>query len=231
MKLSSAIIATLLLGCIQVAYADGPPINMDGTISVPYKAIALDANQKIQLRSARSITLTPLQKKQAEITSSVNELFILTCNYNDCTCGLTYGIWFHTDSIAVFGTNYSSHDTMPNGAILPGRALRLIDYIRSKEHNAQCLTISDHGDIYYMNQKRSLQQDSLYALAEEIASNLAALHPPQQPETEPTETEEQSLFLYIPPLYGAKHREKILFTFYKLNQFNSSYRMGNFIYQ
>jgi hypothetical protein len=208
--------------------AEGPPINMDGTISGQYKGIALTLSQKIQLETQRYIKLTASQQKLAGLNNEVEELFVLTSNYNDCTCGLTYAIWFHTDSIAVFGSDYSSYDTMPNGAVLPGRALRQIAYLKSKEHQTLCLTIATNGDLYYKNQKRSVEIDSLYTLAEEITSNLDSLNQARDSESV---TDENFLFMYMPPLHGNTNREKVLFTFYQLHQFNSRYHLGNFIYQ
>jgi len=214
-------------------FADGPPISADGKIIGPYRAFALNEQQKQTLRHARVITLTAAQAKRERIKDPERRLFILTSNFNDCTCGLTYGIWFHPDSVAVFGAEYSAYDTLAEGQYLPGRSLRAVAYMQQPEQVARQLFISASGQIVYQGNIVRSDMDDLYDMFDRLSTTIDSLK-----KTEPTYVEDSPeneypspLTLYMPPLLGNPHREKVLLSFYRLHQVKLNHMELEWFYQ
>jgi hypothetical protein len=123
MRIFISVIASLILGLCNIAFADGPPVDSKGKITTDYFAIHIDSAQieqasrtwAIELTKEQIVTLQKLNKKM-----SVNVLDILTFPYNDCTCGMfIYGIWNKKDSVSIplyFIKDYKSYynDLEPN---------------------------------------------------------------------------------------------------------------------
>ena len=212
--------------------AEGPPINKDGHILGDYKAIPLTPDQKNQLKNSRVITLNRAQQSIAGLPVEADELFLLTANFNDCTCGLTYGIWFHPDSFAVSGSNYPLFDTLSENHIMPARSLLAIQQIKSNENSLRTLTISTEGDLFYMNKKIAQDEDGIYALMDKMNT---ALYPEVNElatnDSTPTDMNEQTITLNIPPLWGNINKDKVLMTFYKLHHMHFNEQVGKMIYQ
>jgi hypothetical protein len=212
------ILTSILCFSFTNLFAEGPPITLDGKIDVPYKAFALTTSQKVELNHARYITLTEQQAKEEGMQNHDRKLFILTSNFNDCCCGLTYGIWFHPDSIAIMGKDYPSKDTLENGMTMPGRSLRHITQLNNYEEKIRSITINAQGDLYYMDKKIPLDIDSMSELLYNITTNLDSLKktdPLNTPESE-FENEPHLLIVNLAPIRGNKHRSDVLYTYYLL---------------
>jgi hypothetical protein len=202
------ILTSLICISFTNLFAEGPPISLDGKIDVPYKAFALTASQKVELNQA----------KKEGMQNHDRKLFILTSNFNDCCCGLTYGIWFHPDSIAIMGKDYPSKDTLENGMTIPGRSLRHIAQLNNYEDKMSSITINAKGELYHMGKKIPLDIDSMSDLLYRITSNLDSvkkLDPLNTSESE-FENEPPLLIINLAPIRGNKHRSDVLYTYYLL---------------
>ncbi len=214
-------------------FAEGPPISADGKIIGPYRAFVLNDQQKQTLRFSRVLTLSEQQAKKEGIKDPQRRLFLLTSNYNDCTCGLTYGIWFHPDSVAVFGEEYPVFDTLAEGQRMPGRALLAISYQQSEEHALRSLYISATGTLYYQHRAVSTELDSLYVLFDAVSAAVdsAKKASPDFDSENPDNYLADPITLYIPPLLGNRHREKVLHTFYRLHLLQKQHLQLSLFYQ
>lgn len=199
-------------------FAEGPPITLDGKIDVPYKAFALTASQKLELNHARYITLTEQQAKKEDMQNHDRKLFILTYNYNDCCCGMTYGIWFHPDSIAIMGKEYLPKEPLEEGMTYPNHNYFLVSNLNTWDILQKTITINAQGDLYHMDKKIPLDIDSMSDLLYRITSNLDSLKksdPLNTPESE-FENEPHQLIVNLAPIRGNKHRSDVLYTYYLL---------------
>lgn len=212
------ILTSILCFSFTNLFAEGPPITLDGKIDVPYKAFALTASQKVELNHARYITLTEQQSKKEGMQNHDRKLFILTYNYNDCCCGMTYGIWFHPDSIAIMGKEYLPKEPIEEGLPYPNHNYFLVTHLNTWDILQKTITINAQGDLYHMDKKIPLDIDSMSDLLYGITSNLDSLKkldPLNKPESE-FENEPHQLIVNLAPIRGNKHRSDVLYTYYLL---------------
>lgn len=212
--------------------ADGPPISADGILLEDGPRFALSATQKSELLFSRCITLTDQQALHSGLRFHDRRLFVLTANFNDCTCGMTYGIWFHPDSVAVFGQEYSSYDTMINGALLPARGLRNVIENKSDEMLKRSLYISAEGNLYFEGNKIEATQDAYDATFEKLAANMELLNAPVNEQNETAnESDLQTVIVFIPPILGNRHKPSVLETFYRLIMMKARNSLPDFFFQ
>ena len=100
----------LLLLITQLVFADGPPIDKNGNISVPHIILELDEQQSSFLNSHRYLKLSDKQKNKLGETWSTDEIEVLDPFYNDCTCGRIYGIWISPKEIAILKRDIPSKE-------------------------------------------------------------------------------------------------------------------------
>jgi len=227
------LLTSILCFSLSNLFAEGPPITLDGKIDVPYKAFALTAAQKQELNHARMITLTEQQAKKEGMQNHDRKLFILTSNFNDCCCGLTYGIWFHPDSITIIGKEYPSTDTLENGMTMLGRSLRHISQFNNYEEKLRSITINAQGDLYHMDKKIPLDIDSMSDLFYRITSNLDSLKkldPLTTPESE-FENEPPLLIVNLAPIRGNKRKSDVLYTYHLLCLIKNRYHTATLFLQ
>ncbi len=220
------------VGTMLEAKADGPPVSADGEILVPYKGFALNAQQKQQLLKSRVITLSDQQAARCGMSLHDRRLFVLTANFNDCTCGMTYGIWFHPDSFAVFGQENASYDTLDNGKLLPARCLRAVANNEGEEEVMTSFYISVEGDLYFEGNKISTERESLETAFEKMQTNIDKLNAPLFARGEAvSESELRKITLYIPPVRGNRQKAKVLETFYLITMMNSRWSLAELYFQ
>ena len=114
----------LVLFVHGLVLADGLPLNDDRTkCEAPHQLLKLDEDQLEEVTVSRTLTLTRAQWQQARaINPSIPKTIssILSCTYNDCTCGMgneSYGIWFKNGTVAVvFGSTPVMFDKLTTEA-------------------------------------------------------------------------------------------------------------------
>lgn len=209
-------------------FAEGPPVNYKNEITEDYTAIALTKKQKEDLNYCRVIVLNTQQKNILKEIINQDYLYILGAHYNDCTCGLRYGIWFHEDSVGVpnYIKQYKENDEQGlKLALESGDTLRIemakrllqSDLVKWKSLREDELTdstsmktkfyISLNGDVFYKKQK--IEKDSLTNIIWDI----------QNENRDENAEEEVIIYVYWPPVYNNKYKLQVLETYYLFGSF------------
>ena len=92
------------LAAIPSARADGPPVNIDGTIDGEHVVLHLSQAEQDEVGRWRFLTVSPahwkaLRKRMRRVPEVLQ---IVTPFYDDCTCDIpVYGIWNRPFEVAV----------------------------------------------------------------------------------------------------------------------------------
>lgn len=92
------------LAAIASARADGPPVNIDGTIGGEHVVLHLSQAEQDEVGRWRSLTVSPAHRKalRKRMRRVPEVLQIVTPFYDDCTCDMpVYGIWNRPFEVAV----------------------------------------------------------------------------------------------------------------------------------
>lgn len=147
------IIIVFLLFCSIQLKADGPPVDSLGNIRGKYVSIKLTQIQIDHLQKNRYLELTVAQQKKVAFLKLPKFVDIVDPNYNDCTCGMIYGIWYTLSEVAFPYRDTSSaraYNSDPEGANFYNNY--------SKEYNENELFIGTDAQLYYMGKSITLKE-------------------------------------------------------------------------
>lgn len=166
--------------------ADGPPVDSLGNIRGKYVSIKLTQIQIDHLQKNRYLELTASQQKKVAFLKLPKTVDIVDPNFNDCTCGMIYGIWYTLSEVAFPYRDTSSavaYNSDPEGAAFYNNY--------SKEYNKNELFIGTDAQLYYMGKNISLKEfESI------IQKKL-------------TDPNNKYLFVFVPPQKGNANWSKV----------------------
>lgn len=180
------ILSILILISSSQLKADGPPVDSLGNIRGKYVSIKLTQTQIDHLQKNRYLELTAAQQKKVAFLKLPKTVDIVDPHYNDCTCGMIYGIWYTLSEVAFPYRDTSSaraFNSDPEGAHFYNNY--------SKEYNKNELFIGTDAQLYYMGKSISLK---------EFESII---------EKKLTDQNNKYLFVFIPPQKGNTNWGKV----------------------
>ena len=103
MMKTKIITAIYLILFTSIAYADGPPVMEDGTITAEHISLKIYDVQIKEVEKTHIVKLTANQHTQLKkyYKRMPRTFVVVTPHYNDCTCELIYLIWNKTDTIVL----------------------------------------------------------------------------------------------------------------------------------
>lgn len=226
------LLVILLLIKSVTSFAEGIPFSLDGKESIFGEKIVLTNEQKKALLTSRVILLTAAQAPKNRKTVDERTIFIITPNHNDCTCGLTYGMWYHPDSVGLVSLQYNAYDTLfrddfdslSTRRAMPSRGLMSCRYNKMEEQNMTSLYIGADGKLRYMGKEITYHVDSVYALFDNIDSNIAKIKSSNK-ELNVYTTDDMEVYyvnVHMPPIYGNKNEAFVLKWYYALTMLNNN---------
>jgi hypothetical protein len=170
MKLIISIITVLFI--FNYIYADGPPVDEDGNISVMHLVFYFDS---LQLEHIQYSSYFELNDEQMKVLLKINpllkrEFIFISPFYNDCTCGMTYAIWNKEKSFAIpiYNIFNDYEDLLNEDEVSEIEEYEEKDYWEHDNSYGAYIFIGSDTNLYFNKKRQSIE--NIYSIIENISN-------------------------------------------------------------
>lgn len=189
MKIKIITLVCLLLS-ISIAFADGPPVREDGTITTEHISFKINNDQVKEVGRTHIIKLTADQHSLLKkyYKRMPKTFIVVTPHYNDCTCELLYLIWNKTDTVVLPLNSVEYFKELFENKEYPYDYQDLL-----RNWNKQKIIIGTTGNYYFEGKKLNSKD------IESVFSNLS----------KEKDDASRLLFISLPPYLKTEYEDKV----------------------